>query len=34
MDATSRHVPGADGNGIHVLEWSTEGVPLLLLHGF
>jgi pimeloyl-ACP methyl ester carboxylesterase len=34
MEATSRHVPGADGNGIHVLEWSTEGVPLLLLHGF
>ena len=34
MEATSRHVRGADGNGIHVLEWSTEGVPLLLLHGF
>jgi pimeloyl-ACP methyl ester carboxylesterase len=34
MEATSRHVPGADGNRIHILEWSTEGVPLLLLHGF
>jgi len=34
MEATSRHVPGADGNRVHVLEWSTEGVPLLLLHGF
>jgi len=34
MEATSRHVPGADGNRIHVLEWSTEGVALLLLHGF
>jgi pimeloyl-ACP methyl ester carboxylesterase len=34
MKPTSHHVPGADGNRIHVLEWSTEGVPLLLLHGF
>jgi len=34
MEPLSRHVPGADGNRIHVLEWSTEGVPLLLLHGF
>jgi pimeloyl-ACP methyl ester carboxylesterase len=34
VEAASRHVPGADGNRIHILEWSTEGVPLLLLHGF
>jgi pimeloyl-ACP methyl ester carboxylesterase len=34
MEPTSRHVPGADGNRIRVLEWSTEGVPLLLLHRF
>jgi pimeloyl-ACP methyl ester carboxylesterase len=34
MEPTSHNVPGADGNRIHVLEWSTEGVPLLLLHGF
>jgi len=34
VEAVSRHVPGADGNRIHILEWSTEGVPLLLLHGF
>jgi pimeloyl-ACP methyl ester carboxylesterase len=27
-------VAGADGLPIHVLEWSDEGVPLLLLHGF
>jgi len=34
MEPKSHNVPGADGNQIHVLEWSTEGVPLLLLHGF
>jgi len=34
MEPTSRFVPGADGNRIRVLEWSREGVPLLLLHGF
>jgi pimeloyl-ACP methyl ester carboxylesterase len=27
-------VPGADGLSLHVLEWSTQGVPLVLLHGF
>jgi len=31
---TSRRVPGADGLGLHLLEWSREGVPLLLVHGF
>ena len=25
---------GADGIDLHVLQWSSEGVPLLLLHGF
>ena len=34
MEPTSRRVPGADGNDIHVLEWSQEGVPLVLVHGF
>jgi pimeloyl-ACP methyl ester carboxylesterase len=34
VEPTSRHVPGSDGNRIHVLEWSSEGVPLLFLHGF
>jgi pimeloyl-ACP methyl ester carboxylesterase len=34
MEPASRTVPGADGNRIHILEWSSEGVPLLLLHGF
>lgn len=27
-------MPGADGLGIHLLEWSEEGVPFVLLHGF
>ena len=27
-------VQGAHGNAIHCLEWSTDGVPLVLVHGF
>jgi pimeloyl-ACP methyl ester carboxylesterase len=34
MEPRSRSVPGADGLSIHLLEWSEEGVALLLLHGF
>ncbi len=34
MEPRSFHVDGADGHRIHVLEWSTEGVPLLFVHGF
>jgi len=34
VEPTSRFAKGADGNQIHYLEWSTEGVPLLFLHGF
>jgi pimeloyl-ACP methyl ester carboxylesterase len=34
VQAQSRRVPGAHGNPLHLLEWSREGVPLLLLHGF
>jgi pimeloyl-ACP methyl ester carboxylesterase len=30
----SRCVAGADGLRLHFLEWSTEGVPLVFLHGF
>lgn len=33
MESTSHRIPGADGLELHVLEWSTEGVPLILLHG-
>ncbi|HEY8120821.1 MAG TPA: alpha/beta hydrolase [Myxococcota bacterium] len=27
-------VQGSSGNAIHCLEWSSEGVPLVLVHGF
>ena len=34
MEPTSRRVSGSTGFDLHLLEWSTDGVPLLLLHGF
>ncbi|MBW2242279.1 MAG: alpha/beta hydrolase [Deltaproteobacteria bacterium] len=34
MEPRSFFVPGGDGHQIHVLEWSTEGVPLIFVHGF
>jgi pimeloyl-ACP methyl ester carboxylesterase len=34
MEPRSRRVPGSDGIDLHLLEWSEQGVPLLLLHGF
>jgi len=34
MEAISRHVKGSDDFDLHLLEWSRDGVPLLLLHGF
>lgn len=34
MKPRSLRVPGADGLALHLLEWSREGVPFLLLHGF
>jgi len=34
MQPRSRRVPGAHGLDLHLLEWSEEGVALLLLHGF
>jgi len=34
MEPISKTLPGADGNRIHALEWSTDGVPLVLVHGF
>lgn len=33
MDPIRHHVEAREGNVLHVLEWSTEGVPLVLLHG-
>jgi pimeloyl-ACP methyl ester carboxylesterase len=34
MEPRSRRVRGTDGLDLHLLEWSDEGVALLLLHGF
>ncbi|MEN8184404.1 MAG: alpha/beta hydrolase [Myxococcota bacterium] len=34
MQPRSRRVPGAEGVELHLLEWSEEGVPFVLLHGF
>ena len=31
---TSRQIPAADGLSLRLLEWSTDGVPLLFVHGF
>jgi pimeloyl-ACP methyl ester carboxylesterase len=34
MSPESRRVRGAHALTLHLLEWSREGVPLVLLHGF
>jgi pimeloyl-ACP methyl ester carboxylesterase len=34
MQPKDLRVKGSSGGELHLLEWSTEGVPLLLLHGF
>jgi pimeloyl-ACP methyl ester carboxylesterase len=34
MQPRSRRVKGADDLELHVLEWSQQGVPFVLLHGF
>jgi pimeloyl-ACP methyl ester carboxylesterase len=34
MQPVSKRVRGDGGLDLHLLEWSTQGVPLLLLHGF
>lgn len=33
MPPTSHRIKGAHGLELHLLEWSTQGVPLVLLHG-
>ena len=33
MEAQTHRIPVSDGLELNVLEWSTEGVPLILLHG-
>lgn len=34
MTPQSLRVPGSDGIEIHLLRWSDEGVPVILVHGF
>jgi pimeloyl-ACP methyl ester carboxylesterase len=34
MEPVSRTIEGADGVRLHLLEWSREGVAMLLIHGF
>ena len=34
MQPKDVRVKGSTGGELHLLEWSTEGVPMLLLHGF
>jgi len=34
MQPSSQRVPASDGLALHCLEWSRQGVPMLLLHGF
>ncbi len=34
MEPRQRRVPGADGLTLNLLEWSEEGVPMILIHGF
>lgn len=34
MEPRSLRVAGANGLALHLLEWSSEGVPLILIHGF
>jgi len=34
MQARDLELPGADGISLHALEWSSEGVPLVFVHGF
>ncbi len=34
VEPREHRLRGSDGGGLRLLEWSTQGVPLLLLHGF
>lgn len=34
MEPTPRRLTGSGGVDLHLLEWSREGVPLMLVHGF
>ena len=34
MEPTSRRISASDGLELRLLEWSTDGVPMVLVHGF
>jgi pimeloyl-ACP methyl ester carboxylesterase len=34
VEPVSIRVPGAEGLSLHAVEWSRDGVPLILLHGY
>ena len=34
MTPESLRIAGADGGELHLLRWSSEGVPVILVHGF
>jgi pimeloyl-ACP methyl ester carboxylesterase len=34
MEPVARRTPATDGLLVNLLEWSEEGIPMLLLHGF
>ncbi len=34
MQPRSIRIPASDGLSLHALEWSREGVPMILIHGF
>lgn len=34
MEPRDIRLPGSDGLSLHALEWSTDGVPMILIHGF
>ncbi|MFL2935287.1 MAG: alpha/beta fold hydrolase [Myxococcota bacterium] len=34
MEPRQRRIPGAGGLTLNLLEWSEEGVPMILIHGF
>ena len=34
MECSERKIQGADGLSLNLVEWSQEGIPMLLLHGY
>ena len=34
LNPSDKRVPGADELSLHLVEWTTEGIPLLFVHGY